>query len=79
MLWQLRVCSFFKKPHNLAGIEKRGEKRQTDMVEDEGQGSTDKVCQLAAAQIFGYTSASKQVKRAYQVQWEQRKWLNDLF
>ncbi|KAL3057973.1 hypothetical protein OYC64_010196 [Pagothenia borchgrevinki] len=71
---QLSVRSFFNKPSNCDGVDKRGEKRGIDAVEDEGQPSktkTDNVQPAAEGQASG-----KELKREYRVQWEQEfKWL----
>ncbi|XP_076591239.1 uncharacterized protein C17orf113-like [Chaetodon auriga] len=67
---QLSVRSFFKKPNNDDGVDKRGEKRGTDAVEDEGQTSNQPSVTTERA------SGSKEVRREYRVQWEQEfSWL----
>uniref|UniRef100_A0A667XDF6 HAT C-terminal dimerisation domain-containing protein n=1 Tax=Myripristis murdjan TaxID=586833 RepID=A0A667XDF6_9TELE len=58
---QLTVINFFKKPNN--DVDKRGEKRGTDAIEDEGQTQPSASAERA--------SGSKEVRREYRVQWEQ--------
>ena len=59
----------FKKPNNGESVDKRGEKRGTNAVEDERQTSNQP---LASA---GRASGSKEVRRVYGVQWEQELFL----
>ena len=71
---QRSVRSFFK-PNNCDAVDKQGEKRGIDAVEDEGQASN---TQQAAATVGGrgQASGSKEVRRDYRLQWEQEfTWL----
>ncbi|MEQ2169638.1 hypothetical protein GOODEAATRI_027286 [Goodea atripinnis] len=62
MSQQLSVCSFFRKPNNDDAVDKRGEKRGTDAVEDEEQTSN---------QPSTTTEQAAARKLGGRVQWEQ--------
>ena len=70
---QLSVKGFFKKPSS-AGLE-RGEKRGSDVLEDDEEGGPAVTAVLSAAPAAKATSG-KEVRREYRVQWERKfTWL----
>ncbi|KAK5848763.1 hypothetical protein PBY51_008456 [Eleginops maclovinus] len=71
---QLSVTGFLKKPSS-GGLE-RGEKRGSDVLEDNEEGGPAVTAVLSAAPGAKATSSGKEVRREYRVQWEREfTWL----